>query len=378
MAKNNRTKDTRNIALDIVRAFAILMVLVCHAVDCVYEPTYECLQGVSEASRLFAFVLYTFGRMGVPLFLFLTGYLTLDKKFNSTSDVLSFWKRKLLPMFVTYECWVLFYSWFLVWFHGKPFEPLVIIRRLLLMEDCYFHLWYMPMIMGIYLLLPFVAEAVGKFSVKALLLPVILSFAALFLFPSVNMFLSVGGKTLPVGDLSFVPNLAFSGGVYGLYVLLGHVAKKAVSSLSNGKIKGAVATFVSFVISVMSFGGIVYVQHYNFEHGKFYSLWYNSALQPIFAFSFVVFACLAFRKEGVFSPAWRRLSLMSLGIYLCHLVPVAVLTADNSWIMNRVTSNPARVGLTFIISFLTSWAFVEVIYRIPVVSSLLLMKKKKQ
>ena len=65
--------------LDNARAFAILAVIFVHATENIYTMNADHLTGENVISMVFAILGFTFGRLGVPLFLFLTGYLLLDR-----------------------------------------------------------------------------------------------------------------------------------------------------------------------------------------------------------------------------------------------------------------------------------------------------------
>ena len=70
----DRQTDRRIPWLDSARAFAILAVLLVHATEHLYVMDAAHLNGMSPQSALFAITAFTIGRLGVPLFLFLTGF----------------------------------------------------------------------------------------------------------------------------------------------------------------------------------------------------------------------------------------------------------------------------------------------------------------
>lgn len=61
--------------LDVVRTVAIFLVILNHCTETVYHLNYDSMIAFSKGVRLFALSNFTLGRVGVPLFLFLTGYL---------------------------------------------------------------------------------------------------------------------------------------------------------------------------------------------------------------------------------------------------------------------------------------------------------------
>ena len=91
--------------LDIIRATAILCVVLCHSVEAFYRPV---LLGQLRLSFPFWNIenlLFTVGRIGVPLFLATTGALMLPRDYP---DVSAFYKKSLFPLFLTTEIWIFF------------------------------------------------------------------------------------------------------------------------------------------------------------------------------------------------------------------------------------------------------------------------------
>ena len=80
-------------SLDFIRLFAILTVILVHCVEQNYPMNAEILNSYSVASQVIATTLFCIGRLGVPLFLFLTGYLLLGKPY-SEQQVIGFYTKK--------------------------------------------------------------------------------------------------------------------------------------------------------------------------------------------------------------------------------------------------------------------------------------------
>lgn len=78
---------------DIIRIFAILCVVLCHSSEVAYLP----LVSIPYA------VLHFIGRLGVPLFFFLTGALVLSKRFDSPEGIRRFYTHNLIGLLVTAE-----------------------------------------------------------------------------------------------------------------------------------------------------------------------------------------------------------------------------------------------------------------------------------
>lgn len=94
-------KKQRNIKFDIIRTFAILCVILCHSVEAIFDFSQQGWDILNNSSRIFMFVTFTIGRLGVPLFLLLSllsGALLLRKSINDDNDLVNFYKRSLLAM----------------------------------------------------------------------------------------------------------------------------------------------------------------------------------------------------------------------------------------------------------------------------------------
>ena len=68
--------------IDLVRAIAILTVLYIHATDGIYIISSDSIMYYTTFSRIFNFASLFIGRIGVPFFLMITGYLLLDRSYD--------------------------------------------------------------------------------------------------------------------------------------------------------------------------------------------------------------------------------------------------------------------------------------------------------
>lgn len=61
------------------------------------------------------------------------------------------------------------------------------------------HIWYLPMIIGLYLLVPFVANGLRSLDYKLLRFPIIIMFMAVMVFPVIEIIMKgVGMETLSI------------------------------------------------------------------------------------------------------------------------------------------------------------------------------------
>ena len=81
----NRSKK-----LDFIRAIAILCVVFCHSIESVYYMFQDrtiLYSNISTVSKIFDLTGITLGRLGVPLFLFITGILISKKDFSKKENI---------------------------------------------------------------------------------------------------------------------------------------------------------------------------------------------------------------------------------------------------------------------------------------------------
>ena len=87
-------KEDRINWIDLARSLAICCVILVHVIELTNSLNTEYMKNVVLGIRIYTFALYTIGRVGVLLFLFLSGYLLLDRNYEKGSCV-RFWKRNV-------------------------------------------------------------------------------------------------------------------------------------------------------------------------------------------------------------------------------------------------------------------------------------------
>ena len=60
------------------------------------------------------------------------------------------------------------------------------------------HMWYMPVIIGIYLFIPLIVNGLNHTDVRSMFIPLSVAFLALFVIPVVDVFLLANGKRLSI------------------------------------------------------------------------------------------------------------------------------------------------------------------------------------
>lgn len=290
-----------------MRAFAIVSIVFCHCTESIYPLNQQGWDAAGTVSQIIRTIYFTFGRLGVPLFLFLSGYLLFSRYVcKNWNDITSFIKTKWLPLFICYEVWVLIYSAF-VFFSWDRFELKTLLMEMLIVRQPPFsHLWYMPMIIGLYLAIPFLSFLFYHFGTKFL-----------YILFALSLVKSTFGR-------HFLIDFQYLGSCYITYLIFGYVVFTLKDKLLNRKI----VLYAATTLFTLLFLYLVYRQVVRYESGHGFNVWYtypalilgSMALFPIgyifnrFNFGFI-----------------QNLSLAAFAIYLMHnLFLVTVIKYFNS------------------------------------------------
>lgn len=333
----------RIVSLDILRTIAILDVLLVHCTESVY-PMNPTLLSYSIFNRFLAISLFTLGRLGVPIFLFISGYLLLDKNYEN-GGVFAFYRRHLFPLFLTSSIWcVIYYLYGLVFYHNSFSIWRLISELLLLSQYEGSQFWYIPVILGIYIFVPYVAAVLQNINAREIFLLGSISFFYILLIPMANIVLQIKKPALNIGSLV---DLSFSGGVYGIYLITGYIARK------YSYVFQSIKQHIWIIIGGFNLFLLVIFQYWTYEAGAEnnlqYNVWYNNALLFTASFSIFQFFLMKRYKRNISCISW--MSQVSFGIFLVHNLFVHVIL---SWlpISNELLKTLSLFILTLSMSIL--------------------------
>ena len=348
----NLSKNKRIQSFDIARTFAIMCVVLCHSVETAYSNiNYTRLSNISQILRI---VFFTVGRLGVPIFLFLTGALTLKKQIENDEDVNTFYKKNLLPLFITIEIWNVLYNMFLV-IMNQQFNVINFLKDILFLKKVNLpNMWYMPMILGMYLAIPFIAKIVKTFTLKTIKTPMVLVFISSVLLPSINILLS----GLKLEQCKIILNFSFLGGVYGLYILLGHYINKGLLKKCSN-IFLIITIIICFIVTCI-------FQYLMYEMEVEYNVWYDFI--TLFACSICVFELFIRIKDrsdkNNFIKMTEYISKISLGLFFVHIIFLEILVKFTERV---AINNPIESIILFILATICSIVFVYITSKIKFV-----------
>lgn len=212
--KGDRQVSNRIDWIDIARCFAIICVVLNHSIENTYILSVENMSAFPLKTHVFAMGLFTFGRLGVPIFLMITGYLLLDREWN-TQMYVKFLKSNWLDMFLCTELWWIIYDIFLTLYNKVPFNMVHLIQELLFLRQVDLpHTWYMTMILGMYILLPLVGISLQQVETRYLLFPLLFYSVYSFGYPIISLLAGAMGE-----NVFLQLSLGFSGGVWVIHTI---------------------------------------------------------------------------------------------------------------------------------------------------------------
>lgn len=357
--KINMSSKTRIKWLDGVRALAVLSVVLCHCTEAIYKINAADMLKLSPLSETAAVVYFTAGRLGVPFFLMISGYLLLDRKYTS-EDCIRFWKTRCLHLLVCTEIWIVIYRFFFSVLAGTVPDWKVLIGEMLFIRTASVsHMWYMPMILGMYILIPFAANALQTLDKRLTAAAAAVYSAFAFGYPMLVSLLDIFKADY---GLSLQFSEGFSGGIYGIYLILGYLVKKGL--LKNCK------SYVLVTVSLISFLGTAAFQMWAFGRGYTFKLWYTFPLLGLAAL--LVFVWFSRIKEIPFYTVVRFVAGYSFAVYLIHNIFRRVLMEP---VAGLGIARPAGVLLLSACVLVTSFAAVWLISRIPKAGKYILYTK---
>ena len=288
--------------LDLLRIFAAFCVILLH----VLAPLHGSAADFGTRTWHAANLLNEITRTGVPLFLMLTGCLLLPSA--STKNFGAFYRRRLSRVLLPFLVWNLIY-----YVYNRTQNGLPVIDRAffdqLINNGSEYHFWYVYTLIGIYLLLPFLARMLEGCTNNQILWLLILTTFPSTLRPLLNI-------TTPVYIFLFNPLLE---GYLG-YVILGHYLNR----LPKTRITAAaipVCGIAGFAIGV----GFNYFRSAPGALDLMFNGGYTINHYLLASAFFLLARFLPMPASGAFSRILQKLSSLTYTVYLAHVLVLAQL-----------------------------------------------------
>ena len=293
-------------AIDIIRIFAFVFIVFLHTLNRQF--------GVDVWMGGYAII-----SIGVNLFIMISGYLLLDK----TEEAIVFFKKRILNILPLFLVFNIIYIYF-----GKiPIMP--VLKGKTISAS---HFWYIYMILGLYLLTPWL-QKVLKYAEKETLFVVFLWFLCNILNPYLRYF------NLAEIPFSNFPLTGFIG-----YYILGYFVKKYDNKLKRTSFILIIAIYVlGFLLSFLSTKYVLAVT------GKRVSDFFdkNSLGTFIMTLSFFVFWC-----KFNFSKRDRIIKIVADSTYFAFLVHLIVLHFIIKISDEMIFKSVMTIGISIILGIL--------------------------
>lgn len=329
--------------LDILRFLAICTVVLTH-VSSPYVFTYD----KSSISFYIGGIVDSISRIGVPIFMMISGALMLDQNRNVK------FKNKIISLIIIFFIWSFIYAciFYIIVpiFNGDDINLKAFTSQII---RGHYHLWYLWAIIGVYLITPVLRCFVKKDNTKIVLYCIILSVIFLFTKPVIDLLFSEVSVLKNVdgiyGCYLYIYNIVNSNflGIYITYYLTGWYILNG-SFVKKQKIIIYVLGYISLMLLCLSI--------FFFPHQ--YDLVYSNGSILIYLFSITIFIQIfdAVKKYEIFTPTiLTNLNKLSFGVYLIHIIilrfleifiPQKIILMPLMWLLCICIS----FGLTFIIS----------------------------
>lgn len=329
----------RNYSIDTLRTIATLFVILLHV-----SAEYVIIGKKNltfDTSFWVGNIVDSFTRICVPLFVLISGMFLVGRKETFKQSYQKRASRILIPLI----SWTIIYILYIIALSLIRNNPINVKDLLgsVFFGRPFYHMWYLFMIIGLYLITPVLNNSIYYVSRKTLWKAAIL----LLLFGMIN----TSYDNILNNKVSFI--LWFVN--YLGYFILGFLIKDSKRSFSF-LVLSSVYIISSILIAVLT---IYTIKHYD-------SLYFYGYLTPL-----VIIGSLSFYKmfhqlklkENIFS----KIAYLTFGIYLIHAGVLNALNSCLAWLdintfNNPIIGIPMKFGITFLISIILSWIITKIKY----------------
>jgi surface polysaccharide O-acyltransferase-like enzyme len=324
----------RDYAIDTLRTIAALMVIMIHVAVEYINPAMK--SQTYDFSFWLANILDSLCRISVPLFVMISGMFLIGRNETFSESYKKRAAKKLLPL-IFWTLVYIIYQVVMCFIADVVPDPDTLVKSVILGQP-YYHMWYLYMLIGLYMVTPAINLIVPKISRKSLWIA-----AILFL---------VFGAAHSVYNMKLENNLIFLLWFtdYLGYFIMGYLIRDLRVRIPSFIL---ISTYLlsALIISVLSY----------YTASRYGNLYFYGFLSP-----FVIICSLSFftwfRRLNLRENILSRISYLTFGIYLIH---AGVLTLF-SFIMgaagiqvfnNALVGIPVKFIVAFSVSLAVSWLF---------------------
>jgi len=350
----NYTTKQRLPYADAARALAICLVVILHIAGSLVLKGYA-------AGKLNWFVANFFEsvtRISVPLFVLVSGTLLLDPHRNESMPI--FFRKRFFKILIPLIGWSLIIISLRIYVEGDSFTIQQAIRAII--EDTVaFHLWFLYMILGLYLVVPILRVFTRTASEMDYKYFLVIWMIAVGLPPLLAQFFGI-----KLADF-WVIVIGFSG-----YFIAGYFFSQV--NYSTRSMRWAIALYI-FALMVTIIGTYLLLRQY----GKYDTYFYDSFSPNVIMMSLSAYYLLRwlpyeriYMKMPWMSKLVSIIYITSFGVYMVHVLLLSVLKSGRlGFVLNGASVAPGvGILLTFLVVMPLSIAIVYLMQRIPILKYL--------
>lgn len=346
-------------SLDILRIIAVGCVVMLHV-----SYGGVSLFNIKSTYYWVASILYGLTCMAVPLFVMISGALMLneDKKITNRS----IFKRIVKFIFILF-IWAFIYAIFEKVFktvsHGKTVNVCDVI---IYMIEGHYHLWYMFMLIGLYLITPILRLFVKRENKNYVKYFILIAVAVQFIEPAIDFIIKLIYPTAANYYMDFINKFHISFVCkYVTYYLLGWY----FTNIEINKSKRVCIYIIGLVGMLFT---VIGIPLFLLKGIRLDNVFYNNLSINVLSYSsmFFLFVLLRCRNLEVKNDKYARgtieLSKLSFGVYLIHDIIRQVLNGlivSGNLLVNCV--------LIFVITFILSYVLTYILSKIPIVKKII-------
>lgn len=334
----------RNYSFDYIKVIAIVSVLLLHCLCSVYFriPQYSIDSNI--LLTIDALIRYC-----VPLFVLTSGALLLneDKEF-STKD---FYIKRVLPTAIVLLFWLIVYSIFYMCLKNQPFLDYFIAFK----GTDSWHLWYLYMLIGLYLITPILRLFVKRENSKYVILVIVLGLVFVYFLSFMQHY--IPDLNVPIEKL----DSGFVGGYIPYYLAGWYIVNVGV----NKKIKK-----ISYIIGIISWIIVFVACKINIDVWQVYS---TEKGVLTFFFSTALFIFL-YNKKNIKepNPIISFVGSRTFGVYIIHMLFVDTFVYFVLPFPRCGVNSYLYMLLNFLFSFTCSIVSAFILEKIPLVKKLVM------
>ena len=328
--------NKRVLYLDMLKIISCIAVVIIHMTADGFN-----FMNINTASWSIVTAFNVMVRFAVPIFVMVSGALFLNP--DRKLDIKKLWKKNILTLIIVYIVWTLIYATYAVYNKGQGINVIYILGSAV--KKSYYHLWFIPMLIGIYACIPLLKPMVnnGKKTVEYLLI----LFTLFYILPSTIELFKFPYYTFvrAILDRIQIPMLGYIG-----YFVLGHylhtygIPKKYTKWVY---VSGVVAAVFGIVVT--------WVYSWHMKEAVV-TLANNFSITPyIMSIAmFMLMKNLFENKKIKFEKVIIHLSNISLGIYLIHVLIKDILRNQLDMPFTNIWNLPLNTVIMLVGSYLIS------------------------